>query len=244
MSTELSYRDTDRLIVFSYVTGAGGNFVINCLSLSRLTFPKVERHPTLPSRLLLKKITENDSLDFRLSYVLRSLPPKELDIKLKTWNAYEFNDVITYGYSGGNLARGEIDETFFEKNPNLKARLFFRELHKSGLYHFIIGHNYETFEALLKMFPNCRQVRFINAERWVRYCDKLGKLRRLVKNFEIAKMPGFNNSVDFDVESFYNQEQFLSEVNKLYEFFGFPDFNPQAISSFHKKYMNLHGIEV
>lgn len=52
------------------------------------------------------------------------------------------------------------------------------------------------------------------------------------------------SNVTFDIDSsMYSRTYFLAEIRKLYNYFGFEDFNPDLLTKFYNQYKQLHRLD-
>ncbi len=178
--------------------------------------------------LCLKFFRRYSDVNTRLDWIMGSLPHP--DEGLSSWTSNELFSFEPSGFDFKNL--GNMDLSYFDNS-------YFDELRDSSLFHFSTMHSDSDFVNICKYFPNCRQVRLINTAKWIHVCRMAGKgFRHRPEIGEIKRFPG---GVDFNIETLFFEREFLKEIEMLYEHFGLPDYNPEAISEYYLGYMKLHG---
>lgn len=154
--------DTDKMVLVYYPAYAGGNFVSNCLQLSK--------HAALKSVKANEYILDNPSdYDYRLTEIMSRLPTgKE---RMHTWR--EQNEVVQYGEEG-IYTNSQYKSWFAGININ-DAKPILEKLSNSDLtfFYMIHGSKAEHLKGFLTIWPNARIIQLINFEKFWNIASKL-----------------------------------------------------------------------
>ena len=135
----------DNFIILSFPRFAGGKFIGNCLSLSRLCCPQ---DPVVAKHLL----NSPDDYDYRLKAVMSTLPPSRASM-IDWISYYEFGDFQLYQESCRLWSNG------VKNNPNELVN----NLIESKFRLFLNTHGGdEGVRNLLKVWPNSKIIKLIN----------------------------------------------------------------------------------
>jgi Fe-S cluster biosynthesis and repair protein YggX len=145
--------NTDKIILLRFPQFAGGNFICNCLGLSKHTMLKHRKH----AQYLYDNPTD---YDYRLNAVMSTLPTVDNDkTELKDWQTrYEWNDARLYpSVDLDNWHQTGIASCHDE---------FIAKLSNSNFDFFVLQHSYRMVENALKVWPNGRILQLINFEKF------------------------------------------------------------------------------
>lgn len=136
------------LIIVNYCPFAGGNFIINCLSLSKHALMRTaEFAPYL--------LDQPDDYETRIALALKSLPPKT---EMHKWTlGYEYNDISMFGKSDWGMQPTDLESPKFLKDAILKNMDFFISSHGGGT---------ERIKKILKFWPDAKLLHLINADNF------------------------------------------------------------------------------
>lgn len=135
-------RQYDKIVVVCYPHGAGGNFLINCLSL---TDQCVLRHVNLAEDQL---INGNSSIN-KLTYLHDQL---EISQKNKKWNDLSLGCLHLFGIK---------NSLYLLEYPEIIEKKFNRVIHQlieQEKYLFIVAHTTQYLDAYLKFWSNARVI--------------------------------------------------------------------------------------
>jgi hypothetical protein len=215
-----------QVIIFNYPAGGGGKMLQNCVGLSRhCVLTKLE--------YALWQLTHVGDFDHnfyqqKLMWVLATLPTKD---EMIHWVGYELGETLLYGIN------------FLEFNKHIPVPN--KEIYKLAdvkLWSTVTVHNFGAVEHYINYWPTVKHVCLVNNE-------KFSKSNLPKKNTELnydsdwatlGRTPS-GLAFEFDVDNtIYNTNKFLDQVEKLYEYLEFDDFQPDLISAYHSKYIELH----
>lgn len=231
-------------LIIMFPAYAGGKFISNCLCLSK---------QFVPASVLFDLRKTND-YDYRLSFVITSLPSKN---EMSNWLKFEFGEHDR----NGNFYK-------LAKEMNLRC---IRVSH--GFDASLLGMwspcsilkliKYEKFRHLAYSLKrtnrdyvdedNEARYNFVKGSNWPQYVEfsavgfdtrKL-KLDRSIKSDIDQFYPLGSTSIEthlFDQSTIFDKEMFLSEMQKTYIALGLDDFDETITSIFYTKYATLHNI--
>ena len=215
-----------QVIIFNFPAGAGGKMLQNCVSLSRhCVLTKLE--------YALWQLTYVGGFDHnfyqqKLGWVLATLPTKD---KMIHWLEYELGETLLYGIN------------FLEFNKHIPVPN--KEIYKLAdkkLWSTVTVHNFGAVEHYINYWPNIKHVSLINNKIFA-------KKSLFLKNPNLKFDNDWENlghtpsgvGFEFDVDNtIYDTNKFLDQVEKLYEYLEFDDFQRDLISAYHSKYIELH----
>lgn len=203
-----------------YLPFSGGKFISNCLALSRHV---VVGRPDLAYQDLCFENCSAEYYQLKLHNVMQSLPT---DFHT-TGQWYEFWDLdIPPTYTNGF---GHVIKLAREKRKTITHNI----------------HWPQDLQTRKQQFPNLKVIKLENFKKFNSLCyllkSKNKDLERHQQGFDswVADSPKSDISIDID-NSMTSAEFFLNEIKKLYDFFGFDDYQEQLLLEFYQKYQNLH----
>jgi hypothetical protein len=210
--------ENGRTIAVNYRPGAGGNFVQNCLGLSR--------HCVLRDlEYVAWQLDATVNVDFyqqKLCWALDTIQSGEFSTG---WLGHELGShrLIGFLFSDGL-------KTTDEDIPAL--------LHKAaeqGLWITHTAHNYGWTEHLTRYWPTVRHINVCGetwAQRWM-----------MVKNhnLEWRNWDSSPNAYEFDIDSTINSERdFLQAMHSLYKWLEWDDFDQAPVAQYYRAYKQAH----
>ena len=215
-----------QVIIFNFPAGAGGKMLQNCVSLSRhCVLTKLE--------YALWQLTYVGGFDHnfyqqKLGWVLATLPTKD---KMIHWLEYELGETLLYGIN------------FLEFNKHIPVPN--KEIYKLAdkkLWSTVTVHNFGAVEHYINYWPNIKHVSLINNKIFAKKSLFLKNPNLKFDNDweNLGHTPG-GVGFKFDIDNtIYDTNKFLDQVEKLYEYLEFDDFQRDLISAYHSKYIELH----
>jgi hypothetical protein len=215
-----------RAIIFNFPAGAGGKMLQNCVGLSR--------HCVLNKRdyvaWQLNHPVDNDLYNHKLEWVLASVPPDTNS--MENWLSFELGkDDEPHGINLFDF-RKHVPIT----NPDTY------KLAQAGLWCTVSVHNFDDSVYYKRYWPTLRYVSLINNENFA-------KISLPKKNKDITfdttwstlgitpRGVGFEFDVDYCI---YNTEKFVQQVDQLYKWLDFDDFDADLVADYHRKYIKIH----
>ena len=215
-----------QVIIFNFPAGGGGKMLQNCVSLSRhCVLTKLEY-----ALWQLKYVGDFDPNFYqqKLGWVLATLPTKD---KMIHWLEYELGETLLYGIN------------FLEFNKHIPVPN--KEIYKLAdkkLWSTVTVHNFGAVEHYINYWPNIKHVSLINNKIFA-------KKSLFLKNPNLTFDSDWENlghtpsgvGFKFDIDNtIYDTNKFLDQVEKLYEYLEFDDFQRDLISAYYSKYIELH----
>lgn len=208
-------RTHPKIVVVCYPAGAGGNFLINCLSLSDQC---VLRNKNLAARQLKGQLSDNDKLEFFYT---------ELDRSLETmkWNDIGVTNIDFFGIA---------KTIYFEEYAEIIGHMFdpiVDAVIAADKYIFIVCHTTQYLEVYKKFWPNAKVVVFTEYHKFVRqrgydkeYQTSVQKLQdywQAVRGSDWPNYPPMNHSDLSNLPLFVKEElmgEFRGEILTHLEF--------------------------
>ena len=215
-----------QVIIFNFPAGAGGKMLQNCVSLSRhCVLTKLEY-----ALWQLKYVGDFDHNFYqqKLGWVLATLPTKD---EMIHWVEYELGETLLYGIN------------FLEFNKHIPVPN--KEIYKLAdkkLWSTVTVHNFGAVEHYINYWPNIKHVSLINNKIFAKKSLFLKNPNLKFDNDweNLGHTPG-GVGFKFDIDNtIYDTNKFLDQVEKLYEYLEFDDFQRDLISAYHSKYIELH----
>jgi len=214
-------------IVFNFPAGAGGKMLQNCVGLSR--YCVLNKQEYIAWQLRRPMPFESDFYEQKLKWILDCIPPNASLVK--DWLAFEMDKDGPHGI-------GIFD--FKKRTPVTNPDTY--ELAKAGLWCTLSVHNFDSAIYYQKYWPTLRHVSLVN-------CEKFAKITLPKKNKHLefdtdwktlgVTPPGLG--FEFDIDScIYNTEAFVQQVEQLYKYLEFDDFNKDYVAPYHTRYIELH----
>ena len=215
-----------QVIIFNFPAGAGGKMLQNCVGLSRhCVLNKVEY---INWQINFSKSISQAFYQQKLQWILQTVPTP---VDVKNWLAFEMDKDDPCGIGLFDFRKAQP-----VSNPDVYT------LAKQNLWITLTVHNFAAAEYYKSYWPTMKHVCLVNNEQFSK--SNLPK-----KNTEInydsdwATLGCTPNGLgfEFDVDNtIYDTNKFLDQVEKLYEYLEFDDFQRDLISAYHSKYIELH----
>jgi hypothetical protein len=213
---------TNNICLF-FLPFSGGKFIANCLALSRHVLCN-----NLKLALKDLEFTDYNSAyyQFKLNSVLFSLPSNFINDG--KWNEFPGLDIPMHN-------KQVIDNLIQQvKTQNKK------------ICH--IAHWNAEVNHYRTKYPDLQVCKLINFKKFNSLCFVLKAEPRDIARHEQGFDPWIEqaqeSNITFDVDlSMYNHTHFLEEIQKLYNYFGFEDFNPSLLTKFYNQYKKLHKLD-
>ena len=147
------------------------------------------------------------------------------------WLEYELGETLLYGIN------------FLEFNKHIPVPN--KEIYKLAdkkLWSTVTVHNFGAVEHYINYWPNIKHVSLINNKIFA-------KKSLFLKNPNLTFDSDWENlghtpsgvGFKFDIDNtIYDTNKFLDQVEKLYEYLEFDDFQRDLISAYYSKYIELH----
>ena len=115
-------------------------------------------------------------------------------------------------------------------------------LAKQNLWITLTVHNFGSAEYYKVYWPITKHVCLVNNEQFSKSAlPKKNAELTYDFNWKTLGRTPIGTGFDFDVDStIYNTNKFLDQVEKLYEYLEFDDFQRELIGEYHSKYIELH----
>jgi hypothetical protein len=211
-----------RTIAVNFRPGAGGNFVQNCLGLSR--------HCVLRDRKYVEwQLTATVDKNFyqqKLSWVLDTIQP----------------GVFSTGWLGHELGSHRlIGFLFADSRPTTDADIpmVLHQAAEQGLWVTHTSHNHGWARHLTRYWPEVKYIN-VHGESWARQWMH-------VKNFALEwkyweSSPG---AYDFDLDGIINSKSdFLSAMQALYSWLNWDDFDQAPVAEYYRAYKLAHDQQI
>lgn len=112
---------------------------------------------------------------------------------------------------------------------------FFPEIdlisHEHTLF-FVVAHNPEFFKQLNNVWPNAKKIFLTNYTKFIEWRNNCQYT--LPENTELLKQHEF---LIWDIGSYFDKSQFLTQLETFYSHLGLTDFNQHYARTFYKRYM-------
>lgn len=209
-----------------YPRYAGGKFLSNCLALSR--------HAVFSDCDLAKTELSNVEVDYheKLSGAMSTLPSDSS--QMHAWGCYEHSCLDFFGISNEFYDTRSIDQ--------IKSMQFNYVITDLSTQHdkcfFLVSHDINNLKNMLNVWPNATVIELTNHTKFQTLARNLKKSDCIYADVET-----FNNSVKFDVSSYFDKSRFFKNLKNLYGQLNFTDFPQQQIEIYYDAYAKLHGID-
>jgi hypothetical protein len=225
--------ENGRTIAVNYRPGAGGNFVQNCLGLSRHCVLRDRKY----AEWQLTATVDENFYQQKLAWAIETIQPGVIDAG---WLGYEL---------GANTFIGFIFSDSL-KTTDTDIPKVLHQAAQQNLWVTHTAHNHGWTEHLTRYWP---QVRYINvhgdtwAQRWMNVknpglpgpngypvTDPQGR----VVNEDWEPSPV---AYDFDIDAVINSESdFLQAMRTLYEWLEWDDFDQAPVAEYYRAYKQAH----
>lgn len=200
-------------ICIYYLPYSGGKFVSHCLSLSRHVI--MDSINTVQKELAFNDCNQ-DYYAFKINAILGIVP----DTPLKNW------------YEGDTNIPESLYRAVYSKNKKI-CRIAhsnqqvndYRDLYKDLLICKLVNFNrFNILSYTLKANQeNPVHIASVNAGSWIQ-----------------QSLPA---DIEFDIDqAIYNQNSFILQMKKLYDFFELDDFREDLLLQYYQKYLKWHNL--
>jgi hypothetical protein len=225
-------RNYDKIVIVCYPPGAGGNFLINCLSLTNQC---VLRDSILAEQQLISGFDVNK----KLKYLNDNL---EISKNTKQWNDLNLGCCQLFGFTNSLYLTEypEILETQFN--------YIIPQLIKQNKYLFIIAHTMQHLEAYQKFWTNSRVIFLTEYEKFIQqsgYKSSTLKLKKIHQYWDIVKdenwptLPPLSPDEFLKLPSLVQQELRENYHNEIFKWFDYIDLQLKLFNSDVYKYQSL-----
>jgi hypothetical protein len=190
-------RDYDRMIVLCYPKGAGGNFLINCLSLNDQCILR-------DSVLAEQQLNTGLSADKKLDYLMSQL---ENTKRSGIWNDFSL---------GCGQLFGILNQAYFNCYPEIIEKKFnyvFKQLIDQNKYLFLVAHNIQELDAYLKFWKKARVIFFVDYHDFVlqRPLNRQSDLGELVHYWNVVRNDNWPKNPPTKLDDFYKLDQQIQQ---------------------------------
>lgn len=210
--------ENGRTIAVNYRPGAGGNFVQNCLGLSRHCVLRDHKY----AEWQLTARIDADFYQQKLTWSLDTIQPDRFDT----------------GWLGHELGSHRLTGFLFSdsiKVTDLDIPAILHQSARQGLWVTHTSHNHGWTEHLTRYWPTVKYIN-VRGEAWARRW-------MMVKNhnLEWRNWDSSPNAYEFDIDSTINSEQdFLQTVHSLYKWLEWDDFDQAPVAQYYRAYKQAH----
>ena len=202
----------------------GGNFLLRCLEISDNFYQPQTEHVEQqrfhrPARLTER--TKQDKFDTLL---------REFDLLKGIWHDGKY---IPGTWNDFRMAPGAI---FKHESDESDWHPMAYDILNSNIHLCIAAHGENLSLSWLKKFPNAKVIYFINFKEfknWRLNINESVDWQHVKSCFE-----GYNVCT-FNTNSYFDQEEFLLELEKIYNFVGADDFDRERMAQLHTGYMEI-----
>jgi hypothetical protein len=217
-----------QVIIFNFPAGAGGKMLQNCVGLSRhCVLTKLEYAEW---QINYQNPIDDQFYYQKLQWILKTLPAHMPKPGETSWLGWEFLTQDLYG----------IDHTGFKMGlPVLDAIC---KLAEKKLWSTITTHNYNGSVYYDRYWPTRQYIDLINNTQFARKTLPLKNTELLYdEKWNTHGRSSADQCFEFDIDScIYDTTAFVKQVDNLYEYLGFDDFQTDLIAKYHHQYIKLH----
>ena len=212
--------DTKNCIIVAYPPGAGGNFLINSLALSKHA---VMSDKDLAEQQLAGSLTSVDKLEILKTRIQNSSNTHWNDLKL---GILSLTGVTPENYY--TLSKEQIDQTYYDVVHTLS---------NSDYKFFLMAHDKRSLEQICKIWNNPTIILFENTKKFVGWRSYgYGVFKNVTAHsfieFSIDVIPKKYTTHLFDGSAYFNKSDTLKEIEKIYNLLGLPDFDENLIGQY------------
>ena len=203
--------------LLQYPTGAGGKFIINCLSFH----PKF--HPQTPCFI--------DGVEERIAYITK---------ELKDYDGYNWNDLNMGCMQFFNVESSDpniIGTEVTVHRADIKRSSFKTVLPciAKKLHFFKTTHTSQQAEFYQRVWPNAKRIVMTNCGEFI--TARNGKCYRDWKVRDMLEGVDLNGAFLFDGRTLLDWTDLTSEYDRLLRWFGYSPVNMDRMKSFHADYI-------
>jgi hypothetical protein len=251
--------NTDKLIIFYYLPGSGGKFVINTLGLSSKSF---FQDNALVNEQLNGKFNKNEKLNLLLD---------RLELMSESWNDLNMGCGQLFGSGLGYYG---LKHTAII-NDNVRNLFCFNKEIESisnlDTYFFLVSDSFSQLEKNLKFWPNAKVIELVNTENFVKTyrplyfndyyyqvrgndwpehypsIDEYLRLDESIKkniskyfDFGTIHLTNIKNRIIYkwDVGNYFSFDKTFSELTKLLELLDINDVDENSINLYYNKWID------
>ena len=215
-----------QLIVFNFPAGAGGKMLQNCVGLSRHCI--LSHKDYIRWQLDFQGGATPEFYRQKLEWILKTVPDRE---QIHNWLAYEIDKDDPPGFNFMGYKQGrQITNTDYYL------------LAERGLWATAVAHNNGGAEYFVNYWPHIQHVSLVNNEQFARraLAVKNGNLTYDQDWNQLGATPP-DRCFNFDIDgTIHDQDKFLNQVNELYAYLRFDDFQRDLVKEYYNKYINVH----
>lgn len=212
-----------RIIAVNYSPGAGGNFVQNCLGLSRHCVLRDRNFVTWQ----LDATVDPDFYQQKLTWILDTIPPNIID---HNWVNYELGSHRLFGFK---LSDEHTDQDIPE---------VIHHAAEQGLWVTHGAHSHPYTSYFTCHWPEARYINVV-AWAWARQWREIKKTNLISneKQEQLGMWQASPNAYEFDLDSVINSESdFLQAIQALYKWMDWDDFDQAPIAEYYRAYKLAH----
>ena len=221
--------DKSNVVILCYNPWSCGKFLSNILSYNKNFVPQfpfaIDEKPHGTTDIDYNQLSFDQLLAAKHDTVMRSIPPA---CHINNWRDYELGCTQFWGASAGSISKDLLID---------KAKWILDQ----NVYAFIMCHEPGHLINAQKLFPRAKTIRIVN-DLVINILSKKLKLG--------VKKPGyqnnfskhtFENCVNFDIQSMFNQDRFFLNIHRLLTDLGVEDtcLDPK-VYEYYTKYCELY----
>ena len=220
--------DNGRMVAVNYYPGAGGNFVQNCLGLSRHCVLRDQDYIAWQ----LKAPVNADFYRQKLAWVLDTIQPGKIN---DNWVDYELGSHRMIGFRWSH------------QHTDQDIPQVVRSAVQQGLW---VTHGAHAHVHVTQFACHWPQVKYVNvtAKKWAYRWRKTKKTKSVFGNAETQKMPGLfeewqhsPEAYTFDLDAVIDSEpNFLQAIKGMYTWLDWDDFESAPIAEYYTAYKSAH----
>jgi hypothetical protein len=205
----------------NYRPGAGGNFIQNCLGLSRHC---LLRHRDYADWHFNCATVDTAFYQQKLQWVLNTIQPGKFST---TWLGYELGAEQFIGF-------------LFNDNHSIELEDFPPFVYQAadqGIWITHTAHNFGYFEHLHRWWPTVKHVN-VHADQWA---QKWMSIKNPALSWDKWAPSPIDTSFNFYLDEVIHSEQkFMAAMKELYNWLNFDDFDQTPVTEFYRAYILAH----
>jgi hypothetical protein len=157
------------------------------------------------------------------------------------------NTPLTFAIDAESIELGKDDEPhgiklfdFREHKPVTNPDTY--KLAQAGLWCTVSVHEFSDSRYYKRYWPTLRYVSLINNENFAKMVlPKKNKDITFDTTWSTSGITPRGAGFEFDVDyCIYNTEKFVQQVDQLYKWLEFDDFNADLVADYHRRYIEIH----
>jgi len=227
--------NTDKLIIFYYLPGSGGKFLINTLGLSSKSFFQDD---ALVNKQLNGKFNKNEKLNLLL---------ERLNLTSESWTDLNMGCEQLFGSGLGYYGLKHTATI----NDNVRNLFCFNKeielLSKLNKYFFLVSSSFKRLEKNLKFWPNAKVIELVNPENFVKTYRPvyLNEYYYQVRGNDWPEhypshLTNIKNRIIYkwDVNNYFSFDKTFSELSKLLELLDINDVDENSVNLYYNKWID------